>query len=454
MYYLKRREQSRYLFRDGKRIEDAVDPELREDRTLFEPRLKQVLEYFLERANEPVNRADLETEFPAFGQYLTRLRILFNDRTEPHRIIQKADVGELVFALEVRNSPSLYEAIYRSELQDHWKLHAMGSGGLFHSGRWYFSGRTTVLSHIVSWLAKPLSGGRARVVTGDPGCGKSAVLGYLVVCTDQTEIRQPILAEFLRSMPAGTLPEPASIDFAINLRDRTLEETLALLADRFRCEPTKVVDTLAARDVKTVLLFDGLDEASAPIQIAQMLLSPLTGYDHLWLIVGSRRPELPRLGKIRWLDLDTPKYRDDTALAIFVARILKAAGEHKHSAYSDDPDVTLRAALAVARAAAGNYLAAFIVARSLFSGPLVLNPEHAGFPTTIASAFDDYLQRLGARTGLGHGKLQQALVPLACGQGGGLPRSVWAKLTSAEVDNLLDDAEAYSGPRISDQAIS
>jgi hypothetical protein len=140
---------------------------------------------------------------------------------------------------------------YRAQLKEHWKLQAMGSGGLYQGGQWYFSGRTEALRHIVQWLSEPASGGMARVLTGDPRAGKSAVLGYLVTSSDTDQILDPNLAAFLKTMPAGTVPEPGCVDFAISLRDRTLDATLKVLADYLRSDPDDVVNVLASRQEKT-----------------------------------------------------------------------------------------------------------------------------------------------------------------------------------------------------------
>jgi hypothetical protein len=243
-YHLQRRGQVLELFRDGKTIKEAVGPELSKDTKLFEQRVLRVLEYCVLHARQPFDRAALAQEFhSAVEQYLTRLRILLNDR-KPWRFIQRSGSGEIVFAMDVRNTPSPYHATYRSELQKHWKPRAMGSGGLFQGGQWYFVGRTAVLRHIVEWLAQTSSGGTARVVTGDPGSGKSAILGFLVTCSDQEEIQQPNLSNFLETMPEGTIPTPAGVDFAINLWNRTLDTTFSALADHFRCDPENVVHVL------------------------------------------------------------------------------------------------------------------------------------------------------------------------------------------------------------------
>ena len=48
----------------------------------------------------------------------------------------------------------------------------------------YFSGRGRVLTELVAWLTTTESDGTGRIVTGNPGCGKSAVLGRIVALSD------------------------------------------------------------------------------------------------------------------------------------------------------------------------------------------------------------------------------------------------------------------------------
>lgn len=432
------------LWRDEKPIRDVLDTKFVKENKLLEDNVLQVLRVFVRNAGIPLNRLEDFEEFGDIQPYVGRLRKLFNDSEKPHRVITKAGTGALVFALPVRSTPPKHWSIYRDELRHHWKPRAMGSGALFQSGQWYFSGRTKVLREILDWLVASSSEGRARVVTGAPGAGKSAILGYLVTCTNPEEAREPGLAAFLRSLPPDIVPSPHSIDFAINFRDRTLEEILEILADRFHCDRDDLLKVLANRDQRTTLVFDSLEEAVEPDRIAELLLRPLTGYSHLWIIVGSRRPELPRLGgSLVVLDLDAPGAQHDAEVSTYVERILLSPDEPRRSPYRDNSDAAQRAALAVAEAANGNFLVAFIVARSLLERTAVLDTDHEHLPRTTEEAFGEYLHRLGERSGLGYGKLRRAILPLAYGQGSGLPRNVWWRLTDVNVDNLLHLAAAF-----------
>lgn len=340
---------------------------------------------------------------------------------------------------------SRYGFLYQEQLKEHWKRRAIGSGALFQGGRWYFTGRTQVLRQLVAWLSQSSSGGVARVITGDPGAGKSAVLGYLVTTSDAEEILDSNLAAFIETMPSGTVPRPGSVNFAINLRDYTLDAALDLLAEHFRSNRDEVVNVLANRQENTVLIFDALEEAAEPFQIAQQLLRPLTGYQRLWLIIGLRRPELSRLGEsVVVLDLNSGQYQSDADLISYVRRLFFAEGENRLAPYRENFGGG-RSAEMIARAAQGNFLIAFILARDLIerrtAGTAV--SVNDPLPRTTEEAFAGYLARLGDRSGLGYGRVRRSLIPLAFAQGEGLPREVWALMTQEDVEGLLHLARAF-----------
>jgi hypothetical protein len=59
---------------------------------------------------------------------------------------------------------------------------------------WYFTGREQALRELAVWLSAKHSDGRARVVTGGPGCGKSAVLARVVTLADPTYRKEALAA--------------------------------------------------------------------------------------------------------------------------------------------------------------------------------------------------------------------------------------------------------------------
>ena len=72
---------------------------------------------------------------------------------------------------------------HASELAEYWGPKARGLEVAAQAG-WYFTGRQAALAELTGWLTDPAADTRLRVVTGDPGSGKSAVLGRLVTLAD------------------------------------------------------------------------------------------------------------------------------------------------------------------------------------------------------------------------------------------------------------------------------
>jgi hypothetical protein len=69
-----------------------------------------------------------------------------------------------------------------------------------------FTGRHRALAGITRWLDTPADG-RPVIVTGDPGSGKTAVLGLLAALADPA--RRPTVPR--DGLPAGIIPRPDAI---------------------------------------------------------------------------------------------------------------------------------------------------------------------------------------------------------------------------------------------------
>ena len=79
-----------------------------------------------------------------------------------------------------------YHSRRRTDFVGHWDPRARGIQPHQSSQRAsYFTGRTLVLDNLSAYLTGQAPRDRMRVVTGDPGAGKSAVLARLVVLSDQ-----------------------------------------------------------------------------------------------------------------------------------------------------------------------------------------------------------------------------------------------------------------------------
>jgi hypothetical protein len=322
----------------------------------------------------------------------------------------------------------------------------MGSEAIFPGTHWYFTGRETVLRKIVSWLDQTESGGSAYVVTGDPGSGKSAVLGYIVTASDGKERQQPALQNLLAQRSVGSQPRQGGVDVALHLKGKTLAEAQAALAACFNVGADDVLAALANRAKKTVLAFDALEEAAEPRRITDQLLRPLTGFSHLWLLIGSRWPEIANLGaRIVPLDLDAPEFMGPDDVTNYILQLLLAKHETRSSPYRENPEAARLAAMAVAEAAKGNFLVARINARSLLERETPLQPHKDPLPSTPEAAFRDYLEHLAERSNLKYSKLRDLLRPLAYAQGLGLPLDIWERLAQDrdEVNEILELASAF-----------
>ncbi|NUP50105.1 MAG: hypothetical protein HOW97_22750 [Catenulispora sp.] len=355
----------------------------------------------------------------------------------------------------------------------------------------YFSGREQALAELAAWMTAESGDGRGRVVTGSPGCGKSAVLGRIVALSDPG-YRTMVLTAGPRpgagsdadsdadsgsrsgsesdpgsgpgggpglesghglgggSGPGGGIP-PNIVDAAIHARHKRLEEVVARFAADLRIEAASAAELLheLSRRDRTlpplVLVIDALDEAGSgtaadtggrgePRRIARDLLRPMSEIPGVRLLVGARRELIPSLGAtFTKVDLDTPRYRADQDVAGYVAKVLLAADEPDvKTPYRDRPELAQAVGAGVARRASGVFLVARMAARSLRSATEVIDPDTPGWidrlPSEIGEAFEDYLQRFGTD----EQRVRRMLTPLAFAEGQGLPRGeIWARLATA-----------------------
>ena len=88
-----------------------------------------------------------------------------------------------------------------------------------------FTGRHRALTEITRWLVSPADG-RPVILTGDPGSGKTAILGLLATLAD--EARHPTVP--LDGLPAGAVPASDAIGVAIYAGNLATGQVLAGLA--------------------------------------------------------------------------------------------------------------------------------------------------------------------------------------------------------------------------------
>ena len=99
----------------------------------------------------------------------------------------------------------------------HYNTKARGVNA-FHDEGNFFTGRHAALRKLVAWLQDDQP--NALVVTGDPGAGKSSLLGRLVMSAEKDAAkREEYLAALPEDPPPDTLPPPGSIQVAVHARN-------------------------------------------------------------------------------------------------------------------------------------------------------------------------------------------------------------------------------------------
>jgi hypothetical protein len=285
------------------------------------------------------------------------------------------------------------------ELVEHLVLAARGVTA--RDEGWFFTGRRAVLTEIVEWLDRSLPG--IFVVTGPPGCGKSAVVGRIAALSDPVE-----RAELMDNAPLDAdEPDPGEgrVGAAIHLRGLDVTAAAKEIADRLGLsEPVNANELLAELDqlpAPPVLILDGLDEA-APDQVnalatelvvplgrmARVLLASRDRPFHLRAAAGERGAQVRLRGLVGEAtpvrDLaETPGTAAD--LGRYVAARMRAAGRDAHA------DVVARVLADRAAADRGGFLYARIVAGQIAAGTLAVDRDH--WQDQLAADVADALDR-------------------------------------------------------------
>ncbi|MFD9121184.1 caspase family protein [Streptomyces bottropensis] len=297
---------------------------------------------------------------------------------------------------------------------------------------WNFTGRHAALTEVTAWLAADCAAERLCVVTGDPGSGKSSLLGMVAVLSDPQ--RNPAVPK--DNLPPSR-PEPGAVDVAVNASHKTTRQLLDALAAAAGCTADSLgalTAHLQTRTAPLVVLVDSLDEALAPTEAVEELIVPLTDPARrlpLRFLVGARPHIEQRLpATARRINLDDERYADPAAVRAYTRKLLTAKGSALESAA---PGLVDAVAQAVAEAADRSFLVALITARTITREPEVPDPYDRSWRDALPRLPGEAMERdLAQRLGPLADKARDLLLPLAYAQGAGLPwAGVWPRLASA-----------------------
>ena len=354
-----------------------------------------------------------------------------------------------------RDLPPGLDLQTRRAFANHWVPKAR-SAEIGASG-WYFTGREQALRELAAWLREEDSGGVARVVTGGAGSGKSAVLGRIVTLADR-RFRSEVLDGSV-SLDRSTLPPAGVVDVAVHARRKLLADVVAHIALALNVsarEPAELIEVLARRQDKSVIVVDALDEADEQEQIVSQLLCKLVGLSQIFLLVGTRPDSFQHGKKFRALgesvveiDLDDPRYIGANDIARYVERRLLAAEEPvRETPYRQLPEVARTVAYAVARRARNVFLVAHTAVIALLAERSVIDVTQPGWIDRLPTGFDDAFERFLADIdrrhpdGLSSARVRAVLLPLAFAEGEGLPWvDLWAAVAHRVSDLPVRDAD-------------
>jgi WD40 repeat protein len=321
-----------------------------------------------------------------------------------------------------------------AELAEYWGPKARGVEVAAQAG-WYFTGRRAALAELTRWLADPGPDARLRVLTGDPGSGKSAVLARLVTLAD------PGSAPKLPGDATDpiSVPPAGRITAALLARGKTSSELLGELGAGLNVAPGAQFSAALLERPPFTVVIDALDEASDPQAVIEQVIIPMHGAalpgSGPRLVIATRRHEhvirsLPAARVV--IDLDQDAYHNEADVADYVAKVLLAVGDpDSPTPYRGQPALAGAVAEQVAAIAGHSFLIAQVAARTLARTPRALYPAEVSADRVrwrdVAAAFDRDLDRYGEKAA----RIRDLLAPLAWAEGAGLPRELWAPLATA-----------------------
>jgi hypothetical protein len=387
---------------------------------------------------------------PAINRRLHTHRVIYSPVTSPDEVPQFFPNPRWIQGLPPNATvEDIRRAAESGEMKTFWGPISRGVEFELQPGS-YFTGRERVLRELSEWFHDPADA-RTRVLTGGPGCGKSAILSKIVTLSEPEYTRVVRLRDkrWARAFP------PKTLNLAIHAKGKTLEEITRSFAAHLGAEPecSQVLNALRASNAPFRVVLDALDEAREPTRIARDLLGPMNSIGSVKLLVGTRPEYSEKLGpdSVR-IPVDQPEYCEKVDLSEYVmARLLRKGERGANTPYKGKTNVAREVAEAIANRAYPNFMIARLVSEDLLASRAAVDGravEESDFPETVGKAFERYLARFADEE-----KVRDLLAPLAWAEGLGLPwGGIWAPLASAlskrsygddDIRWLLDRAGSY-----------
>jgi WD40 repeat protein len=332
-----------------------------------------------------------------------------------------------------------------------------------------FVGRTAALGKVLDHLGADETGERcALVVTGEPGAGKSAVLGRIV----RTAL-DPSASQTAGDAPAAA---PGLLDCAVHLREKTLGEVADEISTQLGADPVAkerndwptrwldgIAQTPAAHKGTLRVVFDALDESRDVAAIARQVITPLVEKLRARVVVGSRHSAEEALSvcATTLVDLNHPDYFTAEDLMRYARRVLRD-DPREGNPYRASETATLSTARGIAAQAGENFLVTRLIAarRAMADSSAWLtkwNDDHglsaANNDVDISVAFLDYLAAVDDQAAARKANLPAPtatlLTPLAFARGEGFTLDVWRRvlLGLARIEVTTSDlADLLAGP--------
>jgi len=325
---------------------------------------------------------------------------------------------------------------------------------------WYFQGRVAEQRQIAAWLREHRHG--LLAVTGEPGTGKSALLGFVFVQANSPLRHILVTRGLIDDRPEGDRPAAGAFHAALLLTGRSAANVVSAIGDIAHLPDHPEEDRLASllpwlndglrrRAEPLTLLLDGLDEAAEPLAVAQLLHLLSVTNDRIRFVVGTRPfagadpDRRPVTGDDLIEELQPNETimvtRDPVSLERYVLRRLRDGRLGVPEAELAD------AARKVATQGRHEFLFAYLMVHEILARPQLLSVERSSLTRLLAGTHSDVftiaLRRLSA---LAEGNLP-LLEALALTPARGVPfrDGIWVAMgraltdTPASVDTAVAD---------------